>query len=168
MGEFAGDFQLNPQRPRWGVFGVRIQIGKSIYTGVSAADRWPGARRSDDPGRGTRHEREDILERYARLTARERDVLKHVVSGQLNEQITADLRHPGVHDQGPPRAGHEKDAGSDAGHFDSVRCARRHPEVRQPQQESDARAFDQGRIPVSVCASYGDATADLGHYRTTS
>src|SRR5215469_16237614 len=28
--------------------------GKSIYTGVSAADRWPGARRSEDFGRGTR------------------------------------------------------------------------------------------------------------------
>ena len=38
-----------------------------------------------------RHEREDILGRYARLTARERDVLRHVVSGQLNQQITADL-----------------------------------------------------------------------------
>src|SRR5215469_1032452 len=38
-----------------------------------------------------RHEREDILGRYARLTARERDVLRHVVSGQLNKQITADL-----------------------------------------------------------------------------
>jgi len=67
---------------------------ESIYTGVSAADRWPGARRSEDPGRGTRHEREDILERYARLTARERDVLKHVVSGQLNKQIAADLGTP--------------------------------------------------------------------------
>jgi len=38
-----------------------------------------------------RHEREDILGRYARLTARERDVLRHVVSGQLNKQIAADL-----------------------------------------------------------------------------
>jgi FixJ family two-component response regulator len=35
--------------------------------------------------------REDILARIATLTPREREVLEHVVSGQMNKQVAADL-----------------------------------------------------------------------------
>lgn len=38
-----------------------------------------------------RAELDDILERLATLTPREREVLTHVVSGQLNKQIASDL-----------------------------------------------------------------------------
>jgi FixJ family two-component response regulator len=36
-------------------------------------------------------ERRDVEGRVARLTAREREVMEHVVAGQLNKQIAADL-----------------------------------------------------------------------------
>jgi FixJ family two-component response regulator len=45
--------------------------------------------------RRTRQQHADVLElrdRYESLTAREKDVLRHVVSGLLNKQIAADLR----------------------------------------------------------------------------
>ena len=41
--------------------------------------------------RAARAELASIRERLARLTPRERQVLEHVVSGQLNKQIAADL-----------------------------------------------------------------------------
>jgi FixJ family two-component response regulator len=41
--------------------------------------------------RQARAELDDILERLATLTPREREVLDHVVSGQLNKQIAGDL-----------------------------------------------------------------------------
>ena len=37
------------------------------------------------------HRRRDIVERLAHLTAREREVMGHVISGRLNKQIAADL-----------------------------------------------------------------------------
>ena len=41
--------------------------------------------------RRERHERAVILGRYASLTPRERDVLTHLLTGQMNKQIAADL-----------------------------------------------------------------------------
>ena len=45
----------------------------------------------DRQARSVRAQRESIEERLASLTHREREVLEHVVSGQLNKQIAADL-----------------------------------------------------------------------------
>ncbi len=45
----------------------------------------------DRIARQARAESDDILERLATLTPREREVLTHVVSGQLNKQIAGDL-----------------------------------------------------------------------------
>lgn len=39
----------------------------------------------------SRSEKDDVRRRLARLTPREREVLKHVVAGKLNKQIGADL-----------------------------------------------------------------------------
>lgn len=45
----------------------------------------------DRVARQARAELDDILERLATLTPREREVIDHVVTGQLNKQIAADL-----------------------------------------------------------------------------
>jgi FixJ family two-component response regulator len=45
----------------------------------------------DEANRQERARHRFIEQRYAMLTAREREVLRHVVSGQLNKQIAADL-----------------------------------------------------------------------------
>ena len=45
----------------------------------------------DRIARQARDELDDIQERLATLTPREREVLTHVVSGQLNKQIAFDL-----------------------------------------------------------------------------
>jgi len=50
-----------------------------------------GAIEKDRTARQARAELDDIKERLAMLTPREREVLVHVVSGQLNKQIAADL-----------------------------------------------------------------------------
>jgi FixJ family two-component response regulator len=41
--------------------------------------------------RATRQEREALRERFALLTPRENEVLRHVIAGKLNKQIAADL-----------------------------------------------------------------------------
>jgi FixJ family two-component response regulator len=45
----------------------------------------------DAEGRRARAHRRTIRERYDRLTAREREVFVHLVGGQLNKQVAADL-----------------------------------------------------------------------------
>jgi FixJ family two-component response regulator len=45
----------------------------------------------DTQSRRTRAQRDSIVLRLATLTQREREVLEHVVSGQLNKQIASDL-----------------------------------------------------------------------------
>jgi FixJ family two-component response regulator len=50
-----------------------------------------GAIERDRSQRAERAERDDIARRLATLTARERDVLRHVVAGRLNKQIAAEL-----------------------------------------------------------------------------
>jgi FixJ family two-component response regulator len=42
--------------------------------------------------RATRDRKEDLRKRYARLTTREREVFLHLISGQLNKQVAADLQ----------------------------------------------------------------------------
>ncbi len=50
-----------------------------------------------------------LRQRYSSLTPRERDVMEHVVSGQLNKQIAGELRHWRADDQSASRPGHGKD-----------------------------------------------------------
>jgi FixJ family two-component response regulator len=47
------------------------------------------AKDADD--RDTRRRQKDLRERYERLTPREREVLRHLIAGQLNKQAAADL-----------------------------------------------------------------------------
>ena len=42
------------------------------------------------------------------LTVREREVLEHVLRGQLNKQIAARPRHPRAHGEAPPHRHHEQ------------------------------------------------------------
>jgi FixJ family two-component response regulator len=61
---------------------------------VKDTDLFAAIRRAlehDRNARQTRAEREDIRARVASLTPRERDVLKQVVTGQLNKQIACNL-----------------------------------------------------------------------------
>jgi len=45
----------------------------------------------DSADRAARHRQRELRERYERLTPREREVLAHLISGQLNKQAAADL-----------------------------------------------------------------------------
>jgi FixJ family two-component response regulator len=45
----------------------------------------------DTENRSTRSRRSVLLERYERLTSREREVFAHLISGQLNKQVGYDL-----------------------------------------------------------------------------
>jgi FixJ family two-component response regulator len=45
----------------------------------------------DGRDRAARARRDDLRARYERLTPREREVLRHLISGQLNKQAAADL-----------------------------------------------------------------------------
>jgi FixJ family two-component response regulator len=45
----------------------------------------------DDEDRRIRERRRELQKRYERLTPRERDVLAHLISGQLNKQVGYDL-----------------------------------------------------------------------------
>jgi len=45
----------------------------------------------DSANRAVRTHLQDVRERYERLTAREREVFAHLISGQLNKQVAADL-----------------------------------------------------------------------------
>jgi FixJ family two-component response regulator len=61
---------------------------------VNDADLLAAIRRAlehDRRARQTRAELDDVRARIASLTPREREVLEHVVSGQLNKQIASDL-----------------------------------------------------------------------------
>jgi FixJ family two-component response regulator len=49
------------------------------------------AMEKDAAGRRARAERDSIVQRLATLTHREREVFEHVVAGQLNKRIAADL-----------------------------------------------------------------------------
>jgi FixJ family two-component response regulator len=61
---------------------------------VNGRDLLAAIRRANDIDlrlRGEQAELQGILQRVATLTPREREVLQHVVAGQLNKQIAADL-----------------------------------------------------------------------------
>lgn len=61
---------------------------------VNADDLLAAVSAAIDKDRGSRQARaelDDILERLATLTPREREVLEHVVAGQLNKQTAAEL-----------------------------------------------------------------------------
>jgi two-component system, LuxR family, response regulator FixJ len=51
---------------------------------------------SDEQAAGARAERDALQGRFARLSGRELEVLRHVVRGRLNKQIAADL---GIHER---------------------------------------------------------------------
>jgi len=51
----------------------------------------PRPRKKDRATRAVRADREFIERRLETLTSREREVLRHVVAGQLNKHIAADL-----------------------------------------------------------------------------
>jgi FixJ family two-component response regulator len=46
----------------------------------------------DEETREARARRDGLRQRYDRLTAREREVFLHLISGQLNKQVAADLQ----------------------------------------------------------------------------
>ena len=46
----------------------------------------------DAAARATRARQDDLRARYERLTAREREVFVHLISGQLNKQVASDLQ----------------------------------------------------------------------------
>ena len=46
----------------------------------------------DAAARGLRARQQDLLNRYERLTPREREVFLHLIGGQLNKQVAADLQ----------------------------------------------------------------------------
>jgi len=46
----------------------------------------------DDASRAMRARRQDLHRRYERLTPREREVFLHLIAGQLNKQVAADLQ----------------------------------------------------------------------------
>jgi FixJ family two-component response regulator len=46
----------------------------------------------DAAARGVRVHQQDLRHRYERLTPREREVFLHLIGGQLNKQVAADLR----------------------------------------------------------------------------
>jgi FixJ family two-component response regulator len=66
-------------------FLTKSADGKQLLDAVERAL----ARDSED--RARRERRRSLQERYERLTAREREVFPHLISGRLNKQICADL-----------------------------------------------------------------------------
>ena len=46
----------------------------------------------DEEARAMRDRKDDLRKRYERLTAREREVFLHLIRGQLNKQVAADLQ----------------------------------------------------------------------------
>jgi FixJ family two-component response regulator len=82
-----GDIPTSVQAMKRGAqdFLTKPVNADDLLAAVSAAlDKDRGSRRA-------RAELDDILERLATLTPREREVLEHVVAGQLNKQTAADL-----------------------------------------------------------------------------
>ena len=54
---------------------------------------------------------QQLRDRYASLSCRERQVMALVVSGLLNKQVAWGTRDQRDHSEGPPRQGNAKDAG---------------------------------------------------------
>ena len=73
MKEGAVEFLTKPTRPRDLLAAIRAAIER------------------DRASLGARRQADSLHERYARLTAREREVMAHIVAGRLNKQIAADL-----------------------------------------------------------------------------
>jgi FixJ family two-component response regulator len=73
MKEGAAEFLTKPVRPRDLLDAIRAAIS------------------TDRASQEERREEAALRERYARLTAREREVMAHVVAGLLNKQIAGDL-----------------------------------------------------------------------------
>ena len=60
---------------------------------------------------GHETERQALHDRYASLSARERQVMALVVTGQLNKQVGFQTRHQRDHREGAPGQGHAKNEG---------------------------------------------------------
>lgn len=82
-----GDIPMSVQAMKQGAFDFLTKPvnDEDLIKAVHAALKRDGVARQ------SRNELEDIQRRVATLTPREREVLSHVVSGQLNKQIAFDL-----------------------------------------------------------------------------